>query len=97
MGFDTRGSVQSMPPFTCSKISRLKRREIFLLSQLLANAEENLSIFRYLLQISRLKRREIFLCSYNIPASFLVYKSASCSVNFGASYQTFDFSALNGV
>ena len=26
---------------TCSKISRLKRREIFLLSQLLANAEEN--------------------------------------------------------
>lgn len=43
------------------------------------------------------KMRGIFLCSYNIPASFLVYKFASCSVNFGASYQTFDFSALNGV
>lgn len=41
--------------------------------------------------------QEIFLYSYNIPASFLVYKFASCSVNFGASYQTFDFSALNGV
>lgn len=43
------------------------------------------------------KMREIFLCSYTIPASFLVYKFASCSVNFGASYQTFDFSARNGV
>lgn len=62
MGFDTRGSVQATTPFTCSKISRLKRREIFLLSQLLANAEENLSIFRHLLHC--LKHLIDFRCFY---------------------------------
>ena len=47
---------------TCSKISRLKRREIFLFSQLLANAEENLSISRHLLQnLSLKKARDFFI------------------------------------
>ena len=42
--FDSRHLLQNLS---------LKKARDFLLSQLLANAEENLSIFRYLLQISR--------------------------------------------
>lgn len=66
MGFDTRGSVQSMPPFTCSNIknTRFFSGVFYLRFSLSANAEENLLIFRYLLQnLSLKKARDFFIKS----------------------------------